>query len=182
MNIRAFATTNANKLREASAVLGFELEQLKLELLEPQALRVEDVIEAKARDAYRQTGRPVLVEDASLEFAAWKGLPGALVKWFVETVGPAGMLAMLGAETDRRALAKAVVGYFDGTRVHMFAGEVPGTIATELRGSTHFGWDPIFIPDEGGGKTYGEMTEEAKNLISHRSRAFRKLAESFASA
>eukprot|EP01052_Picozoa_sp_SAG31_P019692 SAG31_NODE_1447_length_8308_cov_58.914881_4_plen_72_part_00 len=43
------------------------------------------------------------------------------------------------------------------------------------RGPLDFGWDPIFQPDEGGGKTYAELTKEEKNAISHRGKALEKL-------
>ncbi len=51
-------------------------------------------------------------------------------------------------------------------------GVVEGSIALEPRGSGGFGWDSVFMPDDGGGRTYGEMEEDEKNLISHRRKAF----------
>ncbi|MBI4133281.1 hypothetical protein HY478_01575 [Candidatus Uhrbacteria bacterium] len=53
-------------------------------LLEPQGISVEDIVRVKARDAYGKVGEPVLVEDTGLAFLAWNGLPGALIKWFLE--------------------------------------------------------------------------------------------------
>jgi XTP/dITP diphosphohydrolase len=55
-------------------------------------------------------------------------------------------------------------------------GEVPGTIAPEARGDGGFGYDPVFVPDGGGGRTFAEMTATEKHELSHRGRAFRALA------
>ena len=55
-------------------------------------------------------------------------------------------------------------------------------IATEARGNGGFGYDPVFVPDEGDGRTFAEMTSEEKHGISHRGRAFRALAVALASA
>jgi XTP/dITP diphosphohydrolase len=56
-------------------------------------------------------------------------------------------------------------------------GEVHGTIATEPHGTDGFGYDPIFLPDEGDGLTFAQMSAEQKNAISHRGRAMKKLIE-----
>jgi XTP/dITP diphosphohydrolase len=52
-----------------------------------------------------------------------------------------------------------------------------GTIATDERGERGFGFDPLFVPDDGDGRTFSEMGEADKNLLSHRGRAFRALVE-----
>jgi len=55
-------------------------------------------------------------------------------------------------------------------------GTVEGHVAAAPRGAGRFGYDPIFVPDDGGGRTFGEMTADEKHAISHRGRAFRALA------
>ncbi|MCX6656102.1 MAG: non-canonical purine NTP pyrophosphatase, partial [Candidatus Bathyarchaeota archaeon] len=67
--------------------------------------------------------------------------------------------------------------YRDESGVHIFRGVVDGEIAQSIRGTHGFGYDPIFIPSEGDGRTFGEMKDAEKNAISHRARAFRALAE-----
>ena len=62
----------------------------------------------------------------------------------------------------------------DGT-VHEFAGEVHGTITAEARGTGGFGYDPVFVPAEGDGRTFAEMSGSEKNRVSHRARAVAKL-------
>jgi XTP/dITP diphosphohydrolase len=54
---------------------------------------------------------------------------------------------------------------------------VEGAIASCPRGRRGFGWDSVFVPDDGGGRTYGEMSDGEKNTISHRRRAFEALRE-----
>ena len=56
-------------------------------------------------------------------------------------------------------------------------GEVVGVITDVPRGSGGFGYDPVFVPDDGDGSTFAEMTPEAKHAISHRGRALRAMAE-----
>jgi XTP/dITP diphosphohydrolase len=74
----------------------------------------------------------------------------------------------------------ALVAFPDGTELSA-VGVVDGTIALEARGSAGFGYDPVFVPAEGGGATFAEMTPESKHAISHRGRAFRALAAALVS-
>ncbi|MBI5179757.1 MAG: RdgB/HAM1 family non-canonical purine NTP pyrophosphatase [Nitrospinae bacterium] len=170
-----FVTGNPDKLREARQILGVELAQADLRGLEEiQAVDVEAAIRHKAHEAYARLKAPLIVEDTGLAFMAWNGLPGALVKWFLETVGNKGLLAMLAGFTDRRALAQCFIAYHDGAAVTVVKGEIAGTIADDERGEGGFGWDRIFVPD-GHTCTFAEMTAEEKNACSHRQRAFEAL-------
>ena len=56
-------------------------------------------------------------------------------------------------------------------------GVCPGTIAGSLRPGRGFGYDPLFVPDDGDGRTFSEMTADEKNAMSHRGRAFTALLE-----
>jgi XTP/dITP diphosphohydrolase len=163
-------TGNPGKAAEYAAMLGIEVTPAKASLTEIQALDVADVAARKAADAYAQLREPVLVDDTGLAICAWNGLPGALVAWFIDTVGPQGILNMAAGLTDRRATVTTALGYADATGAQVFQGTVNGFLATELRGTSGFGYDPIFIPDSDP-RTYAEMTSEEKNKISHRRRA-----------
>ena len=170
-----FVTSNPNKAREAAEILGVELKSVALDLHEPQGLDVAEVAAAKAiaaRKALNDPDHPVLVEDSGLVIEAWNGLPGALTKWFLQSVGNEGLLRMLSAEENRsaRAVCAVAVAAADGS-VHTFVGEVGGSIAPELRGSEGFGWDPIFVP-EGYMETYAELGA-LKQRDSHRARALK---------
>ena len=83
---------------------------------------------------------------------------------------------MLVGFDDKTAYAQTVFAFTTGPGkdVHVFDGRTQGSIVP-ARGRLDFGWDPIFKPDEGEGKTYAEMSTEAKNKISHRSRSLDKL-------
>ena len=171
------ATSNSNKVFEFEAILRGPIVQVDLELVEVQSLDVEDVIEAKARDAYVKVGCPVLVEDTALHILSWGGLPGALVTWFMKTVGPMGICTMLGESSERKAHAKTAIGYFDGTQFHKYSGTINGSIAEKPRGLNGFAWDSIFIPD-GYSQTFAEMEPDRKNDISMRRLALEALRES----
>jgi XTP/dITP diphosphohydrolase len=168
----ALITGNAGKAAEYAAMLGIDVTPAKAELTEVQSLDVAVVATRKVTDAYTQLGEPVLVDDTGLTVHAWKGLPGALVAWFLDTVGAQGILNMAAELTDRRASVTTALGYADANGVQVFTGAVNGSLATEPRGTAGFGYDAIFIPDtDPGRRTYAQMTSEEKNKISHRRRA-----------
>jgi XTP/dITP diphosphohydrolase len=173
-----FVTTNEHKRREAERILGVELVRAAPDIPEVQALDFAEVATHKASSAFAALGRPahpVLVEDSGLVIGAWNGLPGALTKWFLTSVGYQGLLEML-CGGDRSARAVCAVAAADSRgEVRVFTGEVRGEISPEPRGEGGFGWDPIFVP-EGRELTYAQMGE-AKNDDSHRARAFRQVRE-----
>jgi XTP/dITP diphosphohydrolase len=167
-----FVTSNHDKAREAAEILGVELRSVALDLPEIQDLDVAQVAAVKAaaaREALEAPDSPILVEDSGLVIGAWNGLPGALTKWFLASVGIKGLLKMLSEEEDRSARAVCAVAIATGDSVHVFAGEVEGEIPHKPRGSEGFGWDPIFIP-EGHTQTYAELGPR-KHEVSHRARA-----------
>jgi non-canonical purine NTP pyrophosphatase (RdgB/HAM1 family) len=170
-----FITGSEGKAREVARILGAELAHRPLELPELQAVELEEVITRKAEAAYRELGTPVIVEDTGLFFAAWGGLPGALVKWFVERVGVEGMCRMLDGFADRGATARTVAAAYDGRTLVTRRGEVPGRVADAPAGAGGFGWDALFIPD-GATRTFAEMAPDEKLGFSMRTRAFQALA------
>lgn len=172
-----FVTGNPNKVKEAGEILGFTLESVQLEgLMEIQTPDIDAVVQHKALQAYSVLQCPVMVEDSGLLFHAWNGLPGALVKWFEETVGCEGMLKMVSEFEDKGATAVCCFAVYDGNNMQVARGETHGTLSNKIRGANGFGWDVIFIP-EGYDQTYGEMSSQEKNAISHRRRALDKLKE-----
>ncbi|MFB0543315.1 MAG: non-canonical purine NTP pyrophosphatase [Candidatus Bathyarchaeia archaeon] len=66
--------------------------------------------------------------------------------------------------------------------MEIFTGVVEGRISEERRGEGGFGYDPLFIPSEGDGRTFAEMTPSEKNRFSHRGRALREFGEWFTKA
>jgi XTP/dITP diphosphohydrolase len=177
----ALITGNADKAAEYAAMLGIDVTPAKADLTEVQSLDVAVVAARKAADAYAQLGEPVLVDDTGLTVYGWNRLPGALVAWFLDTVGPQGILDMAAGLTDRRATVTTALGYATAEGVRVFRGAVDGTLATELRGASGFGYDPIFIPDsDTSHRTYAQMTSEEKNKISHRRRAVEAMRDGLA--
>jgi non-canonical purine NTP pyrophosphatase (RdgB/HAM1 family) len=176
-----FVTTNENKLREAERILGVELGKVGPEVPEVQSLDFAEVAAHKAsaaREALGSPPYPVLVEDSGLVIGAWNGLPGALTKWFLSSVGNEGILGMLSGE-DRAARAVCAVAVADaGGEVRVFEGVVWGEVgggrgARARGGGGGCGWDPIFVP-RGSRLTYAQMGED-KHKDSHRARAFREV-------
>ena len=167
-----FVTSNEGKRREAEAVLGLELRHRGLDLVEPQSLDLHEVVRFKAERAFEVTGKPVLVEDTGLELLGLGGFPGPLIRWLLASVGPDGICRMANAFGDVRAVARCVTCATDGRDTVIGEGVVMGTIARQPTGTGGFGWDSTFIPDGGGGRTFGEMDDDEKNAISHRRKAF----------
>jgi non-canonical purine NTP pyrophosphatase (RdgB/HAM1 family) len=171
-----FVTSNENKLREANKILNLNLLNAKLEIPEIQSLEVKDIIVDKAKKAYEMLQKPVLVEDTGLYINKLNGFPGALVKWVLKGIGAKGICNLLTNQTDRSAYAKTGLCIYDGSSLKTFYGRVDGTITEEPKGTTRFGWDIIFQP-KGYDATFAQMTEEEKNKISMRAKAFAQLKD-----
>jgi len=168
-----FATTNKNKLAEVEQILGETVKGIKLELDEIQTLDPEECVRKKAVTAYHVFGKPILVEDTSLFFEAWNGLPGVFIDYFLKSVGIIGLLKILTNAKNRKAKAVTYIGIFNGQKCELFKGEIEGKIARKPKGKNGFGWDPIFIP-KGSSKTFAEMNPNEKNMISMRKQALAK--------
>ena len=166
-------TGNADKRAEAERILGRAVECAAIDLPEPQSLDFLEVVRAKAAEASRHVGGPVVVEEAGLELAALNGFPGPLVKWMLEAVGAKGIARTALALGEPRATARCLLLWTDGAREVIGEGTTTGTLV-EPRGTGGFGWDPAFLP-EGEERTYGELPGPDKDRLSHRGRAWRDL-------
>ena len=177
-----FVTGNQKKADYLARWLDHPVEHQKVDLDELQSLDLREVITHKAQEAYRQLGRTVLVEDVSLVINAFGGLPGTFIKYFLEEMGPKGIVKMLHSFDDRSVSAKIAYGLYDGNELHIFEGQTDGMIAPEPRVSEHDGWhgtlswNSIFVPN-GSDKTYAEMTDEELQPVSHRAKAIAELQE-----
>lgn len=175
-----FVTGNQQKADYLAKWLGHPVEHRKLDLEELQSLDLREVAEHKARAAYAQVQKPVLVEDVALTAHALGRLPGTLIRWFLEEVQPAGIARMLDGFADRSAEASIMYALYDGKTMHFFEGNVQGEISKESRTSEVTGWksglswNSIFIP-QGHNKTYAEMSDEELRPVSHRGQAIAKL-------
>ena len=171
-------TSSDHKYEEAREVLteyGVELERLSIDRVEIQADDPELIAEYSLK--VLDIDVPILIEDAGLYIDKYYGFPGPYSSYALRTIDNEGILKLMEGETERGARYLSAVAFRDGDTSVTFTGEVVGRIAMETRGTNGFGYDPIFMPEEGDGRTFGEMSAAEKARISHRARAFRKLGE-----
>jgi len=170
-----FVTGNEGKFREVSALaskFGIEIRQSRIPYLEIQAEDLSDIAKVGVQQAFGILKAPCFVEDSGLFISSLRGFPGPYSKYVFLTIGNRGVLKLMQGVEDRRAVFRSCVGYCgrDGKPL-TFEGRAEGRISTEERGTGGFGFDPIFIPDEGDGRTFAEMSVEEKNRLSHRGKA-----------
>ena len=136
----------------------------------------------KSREAYRITGLPSLADDTGLEVDLLNGAPGVYSARYAgenvtydENVNKL-LLKLIKYENEeiRTAKFKTVISFVNGEMELTEFGEVEGYITTSKRGSSGFGYDPIFRP-KGFNLTFAEMSEMQKAKISHRSVALNKM-------
>jgi XTP/dITP diphosphohydrolase len=171
-------TSNKHKIKEATVILaqyGIELEHYPLKRIEIQANDLEDIASFSLREVPLDI--PIAIEDAGLFIDTYGGFPGPYSSYVLDRLGNPGILKLMNGIMERSAHYLSAIAYRDETGVYNFKGVVEGQIAKSERGTNGFGYDPIFIPTEGDGRTFGEMSEHEKNSISHRSRAFHALAK-----
>lgn len=173
-----FVTGNRYKFEEISEIVadrGIKIQMKDLPCKEIQADKIEEVACQSAVDACNLLGKPCFVEDAGLFVSALRGFPGPCSSYVFRTIGNNGLLKLMVNTKNRRAEFRSAISYCEPNSEPMtFTGNVVGKIALKTRGSHGFGFDPIFIPGEGDGRTFGEMTIAEKGAISHRSRAGKK--------
>ncbi len=186
-----FATSNRNKVAEAAKLLyelGHTVEQLMIggvapEFNEPKELGIETVASSKLSQALlmlEQEGIEevaVMVEDSGVFLDAFYEWPGAESADVEAEIGLQGVLSLLTEGMPRGAEYRAVAMISDGTSTWSAEGICRGRIADSARGDGGFGYDPIFIPDEGDGRTFGEWEEGKLSGITHRAKAMNSLAE-----
>lgn len=185
------ASANPHKVAEIASILD------GLVHLVPRPADVPDVVEdagtlegnarLKAAAISAATGQAAVSDDTGLFVDALDGAPGVDTAYYA---GPsatyaenrAKLLVALEGAADRRARFRTVVMVVrpDGDELAV-EGVCEGRIATEERGERGFGFDPLFIPDDGDGRTFSEMSEAEKNSMSHRGRAFLALVEALRS-
>jgi XTP/dITP diphosphohydrolase len=178
-----FASNNAHKLDEIRPLLPASVQLLSLadigcheELPETQPT-LEGNARQKAQYVFDNYGVACFADDTGLEIAALGGEPGV---YSARYAGPeresaanvAKVLHELATKPDRQARFRTVIALVrGGNETREFSGEVAGNIAETPTGQSGFGYDPIFIPTEGDGRSFAEMTLSEKNRLSHRARA-----------
>ena len=166
-------TTSPNKLAEINEILGTNHKVSKFEIPEIQSLDLDEVIENKAKEAYKKIKKPVLVEDVSFEIKALRGLPGTFIKFFLKTLGTEGTVALVRGK-DTTTKVTAAVAIYDGKILKIFKGTIYGTLSAKNKGNYGFGFDKVFIP-AGYKQTLAQMPSSLKNKISHRAKVLRRV-------
>jgi XTP/dITP diphosphohydrolase len=186
------ATANPDKAREITDVLrgaGVSVELLPRPTDVPEVDETGDTLEDNARlkalALCAATGLTALADDTGLEVDALGGAPGVRSARFagddatyadnVTRLLDALRAVPVGERTARFATV-AIARFPDGREIAA-VGTVEGTIASVARGDGGFGYDPVFVPDEGDGRSFAEMSAAEKHAVSHRGRAFRTLAD-----
>ena len=170
-----FITGNIGKLSEAKSVIG-DIEGYDVDLPEIQEIDAHAIIRAKLLEGLKHKDGELVVEDTSLYFDALNGLPGPLIKWFLNTIGADGLYNLAEKLGNTKAYAKSIIGYAkNADKIEFFEGVIEGVIVPPV-GDNGFGWDAIFKPT-GHDKTFAEMDFDEKNSISMRKAAFQRLKE-----
>jgi XTP/dITP diphosphohydrolase len=190
------ASANPDKVAEIAAILA------PLGIVPaPRPADVPDVVEdadtlegnarLKAAAICAATGQPAVADDTGFEVDALGGAPGVHAARYAgpdatyadnvaEVLAGLDRAGAVGPDARRaRFRTVALVRFPDGREV-VAEGRVDGTVVDRPRGGAGFGYDPIFAPDEGDGRTFAEMSPDEKHAVSHRGRAFRALAAGLA--
>lgn len=183
-----FATNNPNKIAEIKAQVGegYSFRSLKEIGCTEEIPETTGTLEGNARQKARYIkdnfGADCFSEDTGLEIDALDGHPG------VDTAHYAGperdavanntkVLQEMGDTKTRTARFRTFICLIIGKDEYVFEGRCEGTIATSVQGEGGFGYDPIFIPSEGDGRSFAQMSGAEKRAVSHRARAMAKLQD-----
>ena len=175
------ATGNAHKVAEVADILGPDWHvQARDPGVEEIGATFEENALLKARAVSRATGQLAIADDSGIEIDALDRRPGIQsARWTQEHDWIPRVLRELDGVTGdartARYVAAAAAVWPDGEEV-VVRGVVEGRVPDAPRGAGGFGYDPIFVPAEGDGRTFAEMNAEEKHALSHRGRAFRALA------
>ena len=187
------ATNNAHKLEEVRQILGnaFTVKGLNdigcTEDIPETADTLEGNALQKARYIHEHYGVDCFADDTGLEVDALGGAPGVFTARFGAMNGygeshdaDANIECLLDKLKDAETLTarfRTVIALVQGDKEMLFEGIVEGKILHQRVGEEGFGYDPVFAPLEADGLAFAQMSAEAKNAISHRGRATKKLAE-----
>jgi XTP/dITP diphosphohydrolase len=176
-----FLTSNKGKFREAQAVArasGLRLQMLVAPKIEIQSETLAEIASYAAQEAAKRLGMPLVAEDAGLFIDKLNGFPGPYSWDIFKRLGNKGILKLMENVSHRNAKFSSVAAFCAPLgRSRCFSGTVVGQIGLRPRGTGGFGFDPIFIPKKGDGRTFAEMTVKEKNRLSHRAASFRKLSK-----
>lgn len=176
------ATGNAHKVEEVQAILGEAVEVVARDTeVEETGTTFEANALLKAHALAAASGELAVADDSGIEIDHLGGEPGIRsARWTEESDWiPRVLRELEGVDGDGRGcryVCAAAAAWPDGREV-VVRGTTEGRIAMAPRGTGGFGYDPIVVPLDGDGRTFGEMTPAEKQAISHRTRAFEALRD-----
>ncbi|MDD1778564.1 MAG: XTP/dITP diphosphatase [Candidatus Helarchaeota archaeon] len=176
-----FVSGNIHKFQEIQRILeeyDIPISFHQQEMPELQSDFLEEIAKFRAQHAFALLRKPLFVEDSGLFIYPLNGFPGPYSSYIFKTIGNSGILRLLHGISDRTAVFRTALALMlSETEILTFIGETPGVIAPSEQGTGGWGYDPIFIPLRGTGQTYGQMSLEEKNKVSHRRQSIQKLAK-----
>ena len=180
-----FATHNDHKLDEVRSILGRENSIIGLkeigffESINETGNTLKENSLIKAKFVHEKFNHNCFSEDTGLEVETLDNQPGVFSARFAgdeknSEKNIQKLLSLLKNKKNRKAQFRTVVTLIYDNKFYFIEGKVNGLILHKKRGVNGFGYDPIFCP-LGYNKSFGEISQNQKNLISHRSIAFSKL-------
>lgn len=168
-------TGNKHKLLEYQRLMPTSIPfgSVALDFAEIQSMDSAEIVLDKAKRAYEELGKPVLVEDVSAGLVSLNGLPGPFIKFYEQLLGMDALYQIAHGD-DKRTTITCTIGYYDGQEIIIASGTVKGIVVPK-RAPTGFGFDCVFMP-EGHNKTFSEMGVAEKDILSHRALAVKDLA------
>ena len=182
-----FATNNAHKLAEVKAILEPLYSIVSLadlgfyDDIAETAQTLEGNALLKAQFIHEKYGLDCFADDTGLEIEALDGEPGVYSARYAGEQRNAcdnmnKVLTLLENKTNRAACFRTVIALISGEQTNVFEGKIDGTISTQRRGDSGFGYDPIFVPTDYL-VSFAQLNSEEKNAISHRALAVQQLVE-----
>jgi XTP/dITP diphosphohydrolase len=178
METITFVSTNQNKFFEVQLILSTQnvsVEFAKISLVEIQSDSLEEIAREKAKTAFAEVGRQVIVEDDGLFIDSLGGFPGSYSSFVFRTIGNDGILKLLAGSANRSAYFRSLIAFYNGITLSISEGRVDGRISERVTEGGGWGYDPIFVPD-GTDLTFAEL-KKSKNEYSHRRRALENFAQ-----
>ncbi|MFX1365277.1 MAG: RdgB/HAM1 family non-canonical purine NTP pyrophosphatase [Promethearchaeota archaeon] len=177
-----FVTGNIHKFHEISdlfskANINYTLKRSEIKSTEIQATNIKDVASFKLNSIKGQINSSYFIEDAGFFVdIPLNGFPGVYSSYVMKTIGNKGILNLINNFNESQAHFTSVIAlYFKPhDKNYYFEGTVYGKVSNTIKGSSGFGFDPIFLPNALPNKTFAELTTEEKNKISHRGVAWNK--------
>jgi XTP/dITP diphosphohydrolase len=171
----AVVTSNPYKVEEVRSFFDsrIEIEHVPLECPEYRHDDVGEIAREKARWAYREIKRSLIVDDTAFSIDALGGFPGPYAAYVLRTIGLEGILRLMEDKENTHCFFETAIACAWSGGIQVFRGRVDGRVVAP-RGDAGFGYDPIV---EVGGITLAERSLAEKTAISHRGKALRAFSQ-----